>query len=112
MAFDPCRPIHYVIRPDGKPPGGRGAIQAGIAEVSRATGLVFVDDGITFDEVEAPVLRGSVLGIGSPQAMSTRGLPGVQRVQAGFVMSLVWWCWMRRISGESNSDLAPPLYER
>ena len=47
VTFDPCEPIHYVVRPDGQPPSGPAMIAAAIAEVSRATGLVFVDDGPT-----------------------------------------------------------------
>ena len=47
VTFDPCEPIHYVVRPDGAPPSGAGMVAAALAEVSRATGLVFVDDGPT-----------------------------------------------------------------
>jgi len=51
VTFDPCRPIHVVVRPDGQPPSGPAMLSAALAEVSRATGLVFVDDGPT---TEAP----------------------------------------------------------
>ncbi len=54
VTFDPCRPIHYVVRPDGSPPSGPAMLAAALAEVSRATGLVFVDDGPT---TEAPSLN-------------------------------------------------------
>lgn len=47
VTFDPCRPIHVVVRPDGAPPSGPAMVAAALAEVSRATGLVFVDDGPT-----------------------------------------------------------------
>ncbi len=47
VAFDPCRPIHYVVRPDGAPPGGMDLLPTAINNVSAATGLQFVDDGIT-----------------------------------------------------------------
>lgn len=48
LTFDPCRPIHYVVR-DRPEVGDRGAaiIAAAVAEVSKATGLEFVDDGAT-----------------------------------------------------------------
>jgi hypothetical protein len=49
VTFDPCRPVHYVVRPDGQPPSGPAMLAAALAEVSRATGLVFVDDGPTDD---------------------------------------------------------------
>ena len=51
VTFDPCEPIHYVVRPDGQPPSGPAMVAAAVREVSRATGLVFVDDGQT---TEAP----------------------------------------------------------
>lgn len=46
ITFDPCRPIHYVVR-DRVGPRGRKVISAAVSEVSRATGLRFVDDGLT-----------------------------------------------------------------
>jgi hypothetical protein len=47
VAYDPCRPIHYVVHPDGEPAGGAEVIAAAIARVSQVTGLQFVDDGPT-----------------------------------------------------------------
>ncbi|MCZ3387822.1 MAG: matrixin family metalloprotease [Actinomycetia bacterium] len=47
VAFDPCRPIHYVVRPGGAPPGGMDLLHTAINNVSAATGLQFVDDGVT-----------------------------------------------------------------
>ena len=47
VAFDPCRPVHWVVRPDGEPPGGRDLVTAAVAEVARATGLRLVFDGTT-----------------------------------------------------------------
>lgn len=46
-AYDPCRPIHYVIRPDNAPAGGERLIHEAVAEISAATGLQFVHDGAT-----------------------------------------------------------------
>lgn len=46
VAYDPCRPIHYVTRPGG-PPEGDALIREALATVSTATGLRFVDDGTT-----------------------------------------------------------------
>ena len=46
VAYDPCRPIHYVTRPGG-PAEGDVLIRESIAAVSAATGLRFVDDGTT-----------------------------------------------------------------
>ena len=47
VTYDPCRPIHYVIRLQGEPAGGDQIITAAILRVSQATGLRFVYDGAT-----------------------------------------------------------------
>ncbi|MFL4473006.1 peptidase [Paeniglutamicibacter sp. MACA_103] len=47
VAYDPCRPVRYVIRPQDSPPGGEELIHQGIAEISSATGLRFIYDGPT-----------------------------------------------------------------
>jgi hypothetical protein len=47
VAYDPCRPIHYVTRPDGAPEGADQLIEDAVARVSLATGLVFINDGTT-----------------------------------------------------------------
>jgi hypothetical protein len=53
VAYDPCRVVHYVVRPDGSPAGGEEMVHAAVARLGRATGLVFVYDGPT-DEVPTP----------------------------------------------------------
>ena len=52
VAYDPCRVVHYAIRPDGSPPGGEEMVHAAVARIAQVTGLVFVHDGPT-DEVPA-----------------------------------------------------------
>ena len=47
VAWDPCRVIHYVVRPDNAPAGGLALVQRAAATVSRATGLRLVYDGPT-----------------------------------------------------------------
>jgi len=47
VRWDPCRPVHYVVRPDGAPPGGELALDRAVAEVEQVTGLRFTDDGET-----------------------------------------------------------------
>lgn len=47
VAWDPCRPIHVVVRPDNEPPGGRSLLLSVLGELSAASGLRFVDDGST-----------------------------------------------------------------
>ena len=51
VAYDPCRPVHYVVRPDLAPAGTDQLVQESVAAVSAATGLRFVYDGTT---TEAP----------------------------------------------------------
>ena len=60
VAFDPCRAVHYVVRPDGQPPGGRELLAWAFSQLSAATGLRFVDDGETAEapsETRAPYQR-------------------------------------------------------
>ena len=47
VAYDPCRPIHYVIRAQGEPVGGAQIVTDAVLRISRATGLRFVYDGAT-----------------------------------------------------------------
>jgi hypothetical protein len=53
VPYDPCRVVHYAIRPHGSPEGGEELVHAAVARVSRVTGLVFVYDGPT-DEAPSP----------------------------------------------------------
>lgn len=53
VAYDPCRPIHYVVRPDGAPVGSSTLLAEAFARVTEVTGLQFVDDGAT-DEQPSP----------------------------------------------------------
>ncbi|MFF0990956.1 peptidase [Kocuria nitroreducens] len=104
VAYDPCRPVHYVVRPDGGPPGGRQLIEEAVAEISAATGLRFVPAGTTTeapaeqrapyqperygrqwapvlvawsDETEVPGLAGNVVGLGGSTARQAPGRPFV-----------------------------------
>ena len=52
VSYDPCRPIHYVIRQQGEPAGGSQIVTSAVLRISKATGLRFVYDGATS---EAPV---------------------------------------------------------
>ncbi len=51
VGFDPCRPVHYVVNPDGMPEGGLALLQDAVAEISAATGLAFVHDGFTAERI-------------------------------------------------------------
>jgi hypothetical protein len=52
VTYDPCAPIHYVVNDRTAFDGAMDELDAAIAEVEKATGLVFVNDGAT---EEAPV---------------------------------------------------------
>ena len=45
VAYDPCQPIHYVIRPNHAPDGGEEIVHEAFARVADVTGLSFVHDG-------------------------------------------------------------------
>jgi hypothetical protein len=51
--FDPCREVHWVLRPDGAPDGGEQLVHRAVDLVARSTGLRFVHDGTT-DEAPSP----------------------------------------------------------
>jgi len=53
VAYDPCRPIHFTTSTVGLPPGGDALVREAVATMSDASGLRFVDDGLT-DEAPTP----------------------------------------------------------
>ena len=97
VAWDPCRPIHFVVNPAGAPPDGAPLIRAAIARLQTATGLHFVNDGPTkektsknrkpyqparynstrwapvlfgwSDETASPSLAGYIAGVAQPDAV-------------------------------------------
>jgi hypothetical protein len=104
VAYDPCRPVHYVIRPDDAPAGGEEVITAAVARVSEVTGLQFVYDGGTDEpttldreifqpdrygdrwapvliawesDVQNPALAGEIVGEGGSTAVSLGDGPQV-----------------------------------
>ncbi|MGY1832093.1 matrixin family metalloprotease [Geodermatophilus sp. SYSU D01180] len=104
VAYDPCRPVHWVMRPDGAPPGAAGLVEDALTRVSAATGLRFVSDGTTDEGYtddravfqpdrygdrwapvlvswatpeEVPGLGGTVAGLGGSQAAAAAGGPWV-----------------------------------
>lgn len=51
VGFDPCAPVHYVVNPVGIPPGGAEQLRGAVREMSDATGLQFIDDGVTTERL-------------------------------------------------------------
>ncbi len=100
VAYDPCRPVHYVVAAEGAPPDADRLVAEAVARVSAATGLQFVADGTT-DETwsdhrpayqpdrygdrwapvlvswatpeQVPALDGPVAGLGGSRAHSAGG---------------------------------------
>lgn len=104
VAYDPCRPIHYVVRPGNGPVGGEDLIHGAIGRVTEVTGLQFVFDGATADrpsddrqpyqperygdrwapvviawetETENPIFSTDVIGEAGSQGLSIGGGPRV-----------------------------------
>lgn len=114
IRWDPCRPIHYSINPDGEPQGAEALILEALDRVSAETGLAFVFDGYTtevptFDdrplivktaegesfapfligwstEAADPYLAGTVTGMGGPSMVN--GAYGDQKYLVGGVVVL------------------------
>ncbi|WP_340294675.1 matrixin family metalloprotease, partial [Aquipuribacter hungaricus] len=116
VRWDPCRPVHVVVRPQGEPPGGRAAVETALARVGEASGLVFVVDGETdeaptttraltdparygarwspvlvawSDAGEYPPLQGGAVGVAGPAAD-----PAADRlswVSGTVVLDAVWF---------------------
>jgi hypothetical protein len=111
VRWDPCRPIHYVIREHGAPAGGDAAVSSAIDMLEQIMGLRFVFDGYTseppvsdrpaiqtkrYGDRWAPVLvawtdaqeypaMSSYAGLGGPDAVSGR-IPGRRRFVSGVVL--------------------------
>src|SRR4029453_12793512 len=59
VAYDPCRPIHYVTRPAGAPDGGAEGVPSALERLSTVPGLQFVDDGISDEPptIDRPIFQ-------------------------------------------------------
>lgn len=100
VAYDPCRPVHVVVNTRAAPKRGDRLIREALADMTRATGLVFVIDGVTTetpvesrppyqperypgrwapvlvawsDAAESPFLGGDAAGSGGSLALSLSG---------------------------------------
>ncbi|MGY1694171.1 matrixin family metalloprotease [Geodermatophilus sp. SYSU D00814] len=51
VAYDPCRVVHYVLRPGDAPPGAEELLAGAVGEIAAATGLRFAYDGRTDERV-------------------------------------------------------------
>ena len=118
VAYDPCRPIRYVMRPGAPPPAASSSSASAIARIAEVTGLEFVRDGASDEaatrdrpihqperygdrwapvligwetEAENPELAGDIVGEAGSAAVSLGAGPKV------FVTGSVSWtpggCW-------------------
>lgn len=53
VTWSPCRPIHYVVRTTNASSDGPGLLRSALDEISRDSGLIFVDDGTTDENPSA-----------------------------------------------------------
>lgn len=104
IAYDPCRPVHYAVRADRMPADGQRMITEAVANISAATGLQFVYDGLSEEEPserrplvqderygdrwapiliawatpqENPDLQGETIGLGGSSFVSIGSSPAV-----------------------------------
>jgi hypothetical protein len=59
VAYDPCRPVHYVVNGLGAPPDSEPLVHAAVARIAEVTGLRFVHDGSSDEPlaVERPIYQ-------------------------------------------------------
>lgn len=69
--WEACRPIHYVVRPGGEGDRFDAILRSSIAQVSKATGLTFIDDGRT----DEPPLQRASRDLYQPQKYGDRWAP-------------------------------------
>jgi hypothetical protein len=119
ILFDPCRPLHWVLNPEGMPEGGERLLHEAVVEISTATGLAFVYDGLTAERVDddrepvqpqrygerwAPVLVDwvdnsevaypdeEVFGVASRYIVAPSGTPSSARYVTGWVgLNRAWF---------------------
>ncbi len=116
VAYDPCRPIHYVTNTQAMPVGASALVGQAIAEASRVTGLVFIDDGLTqevptseragydpelygdrwspiliswTDPTEVPGLAGQTVGVGGSLRLETSGPTGFEKPRSVYVTGTI-----------------------
>ena len=116
VAYDPCRPIHYVTNTRTMPAGDSALVGQAIAEASRVTGLVFIDDGPTdevptleragydperygdkwspvliswTDPTEVPRLAGPTVGLGGSLRLETTGPTGFEKPKSVYVTGTI-----------------------
>ncbi len=106
VTYDPCRPIHYVVNHTGQPNDAENLVTDAIERISEVTGLQFVADDLTDEEIvpdrqpyqpdrygdrwapvliawgtpdDTPLLAGSVAGFGGSTQYTVTDQAGISR---------------------------------
>lgn len=127
VSYSPCHPIHYVVNPDGGPPGAVGLVRDAVAEVSRRSGFVFTYDGTTEDRAFArtggPVLvgfatdeefghlatSGDAVGVGGSSYVD--GGVGFRQYRTGMVALKASWFRHSAVMAREDEERAVVLHE-
>lgn len=113
--FDPCRPVHWVIRPDGAPTGSERMVREAVEQIARSTGLRMVYDGHTDEAPSEPRPRSQPERYGSRPApvlvawSTAAETPGLAGPQVG--LGVASWAGGRLVSGQvllDRHDLTAP----
>lgn len=131
VTYDPCRPIHYVVNPTDMPRGGLELARSAIREISAASGLAFIEDGVTLeplaesraprqpqrygdrwapvligwvDAAKFPLVSGDIAGVGGSSVVAPEG-PGSERYVSGQVaLNRDWFtATVARPGGDANA---------
>jgi Matrixin len=131
VTYDPCRPIHYVVNPTGMPPGGLELVRSASREISAASGLAFVEDGVTLealvgirsprqpqrygdrwapvligwvDPARFPLVSGDIAGVSGSSVVAPEGAGSERYVSGQVALSRDWFtAVIARPGGEANA---------
>ncbi|WP_061964495.1 hypothetical protein [Demequina aurantiaca] len=133
VRYDPCRPLGWVLSPEGMPPGAEPLLHSAADAVAAATGIELVYEGTTTEpadferelfqerygdrfapvvvgwstEGETPDLAGAVTGVGGSSAVN--GAYGSQRYLHAGVIVLDSEDIVRLMSVPGGDDLAQAI---
>ncbi len=138
VTYDSCRPISYVVNPIGMPDGGLELVREALRQISAASGLRFVEDGLTeerfaefrrlrqpqrygdrwapvligwADEESYPLLAGDVAGAAGSFVVAPDG-PGSERYVTGeVVLDRDWFARAMTFTGGDEAARAVVLHE-
>lgn len=138
VTYDRCRPIHYAVNPTGMPHGGLELLHSAVREISAASKLRFVADGLTSeslaetrelrqpqrygdrwapvligwaDATSYPLLAGDVAGVGGSSVVAPDG-PGSERYVTGQVaLNRAWFATVMAHPGRDADARTVVMHE-